>query len=177
MSEISLNIRSTFANMIKIYEETARLLLDADDLMNRNGHRSLKGSGIESPYSKSLSYPRWWLTFSAVRYYVSEDDPRDARALGVFFFNSRLEPIEPIAVCGLLRGKDDDAEPEINPAWVLWDAWTKNVSDQTLGEDHEFEDVKGVAKGRLRAIPLEELKDVEALEEKLIQPLLELSWD
>lgn len=176
MSEISQNISDTFGNMIKIYEETARLLLDADDLMTRNGHHASRGMGIESPYSKSLTYPRWWLTFSAVRYYISEDEPRDARGVGVFFFNSRLDPIEPIIVFGLLRGKDDDTEPEINPSWVLWDAWSKSVNDQTLGVVHEFHNVKGVTKGRLKAILLEEVTDVESLEQKVIQPMLEMTW-
>ncbi len=47
MSKISENIQATFENMVKIYEETAWLFLDADDLMARNGHSVLRGSSIE----------------------------------------------------------------------------------------------------------------------------------
>lgn len=178
MSEISENIRATVVNMVRIYEETARFFLDADDLMTRNGHRVLKGSALESESSKSLHYPRWWLMFYGIRYYIPEQDPNVARAIGVFFYDSRHEPIDPIIVTGVFVGSDlEGDEAEVTPYFVLWEAWNKAVSDQTLGKVYEVGEVRKVRKGKVRAMLLEEVSDFEALESKLINPLLEMHWE
>ena len=178
MSETSDNIRATVTNMVKIYEETARFFLDADDLMGRNSHRVLKGSRLESELSRSLNYPRWWLMFSGVRYYIPDEDPSVARAIGVFFYDSRHEPIEPIIVMGMfIRIDSEDAEPEINPFGVLWEAWNKAISDQTLDKDHNVGEVRNIGQGKVRGMLLEEVSDFEALESKVINPLLEMQWE
>lgn len=176
MGEVSENIKATFANMVQIYEETASLFLDVDDLMARNGHRVIKGSAIESAYSKSLNYPRWWVTHAGARYYVSEEDPWVARSIGVFFLDSRLEPTDPIIVLATMRGIAEEEEDEINPSWVLWDAWTKGVTDHSIEEEHTFGNIKKVERGKIIAIPLEKVADRESLEMLIVNPLLEMDW-
>ena len=176
MGEISENVKATFANLIQIYEQTANLFLDVDDLMIRNGHRVLKGSAIESAYSRSLNSPRWWVTFSGVRYYVSDADPMVARAVGVFFLDSRLDPINPIFVISAMRGNADEEGDEVNPSWVLWDAWNTGVSDHSLEEEHSFGTVKKIDRGKIVAIPLEKVADRASLEMLVVNPLLEMDW-
>ncbi len=178
MSEISENIRSTFTNMVKIYEETARFFLDADDLMTRNGYRVLKGSALESETSRSLNHPRWWLMFSGVRYYIPEENPEVARAIGVYFYDSRHEPIEPIVVLGTFaREEMDGDEGEINPFGVLGDAWNKANPDQGLDKDHQVGEVRNIRQGKVRGMLLEDVPDFETLESKVINPLLGMHWE
>ena len=176
MGEISDNIKATFSNMVRIYEEMASLLLDADDLMTRNGYRPLKGSAIESAYSKSLNHPRWWMTLSGARYYVSDEDPMVAKAIGFFFFNSRLEPIDPVIVFSTMCGSEEGSEGEVNPSWVLWEAWTKGVSDQALDKEHTFTNIKSIRQGKISGVLLENVVDQTSLELLVINPLLSMSW-
>lgn len=178
MSEISENIRATVVNMVRIYEETARFFLDADDLMTRNGHHVLRGSALESESSKSLHYPRWWLLFFGVRYYIPEEDPNVARAIGVFFYDARHEPMEPIVVIGTFVGLDDEDDVEqANPYGVLWEAWNKSIPDQTLGKDHKAGKIQKMRQGIIRGMLLEQVSDYEALESRVINPLLEMHWE
>jgi hypothetical protein len=178
MSELSNNMRATVSNMVRIYEELTRLFLDADDLMTRNGHRVLRGSALEAELSRSLNFPRWWLMFAGSRYYIPEDDPQLARAIGVFLYDARHEPIDPILVLGAFRGAEaEDIAEEINPAGVLWEAWNKGTADRTLGRDLEVGAVRAVSRGIVRGVLLEEIGDFQALEELVISPLLELKLD
>jgi hypothetical protein len=178
MSEISENIRKTFSNMVKIYEETARFFLDADDIMIRNGHHILKGSALESESSRSLNFPRWWLMFSGIRYYVADDDPDIARAIGIFFYDANHDPIDPVVGFGVFKRVEHiDEEPEVNPFGALWDAWYKLGFDQSLNQEFKVEAVRKIDKGKMLGILLEEVADFEALEGMVIAPLLEMQLE
>lgn len=178
MSELSENLKATVENMVKFYEELARLFLDADDLMIRNAHRVLKGSALESESCRSLNYPRWWLMFGGIRYYIPDADPHLGRAIGVFVYNSRHEPTEPVLVLGAFRGDPDEVSgEEINPAGALWDAWNKMIPEQTLGLDHAVGAVRDVSRGIVHGMLLEEVTDFEALETKVVNVLLGMNVD
>ena len=176
MSELSESIRVSFDNVLKIYEQVASLILDVDDLMQRRGYRNLGGSGIESPYSKRLDYPRWWLCGSAVRHYVSEMKIDIARSIGVFFVDARMQTIEPLVVMAVLKGEVEESTEEVDPTWMLWDAWNKQIPDQSLNKDHIFKNFKKIQQGKIKAILLEEVKDHDSLESLVIEPLLSMDW-
>jgi hypothetical protein len=176
MGEVSENIKASFANILHIYEETASLFLDADDLMERNGYKSLRGAALEAGLSRSLDYPNWWALFSGVRYYISEDDPWVAKSIAVFFLDARQEAMDPIIVFSSMRGKRDEDEDQVNPSWVLRDAWTDGIQDQTVGVEHTFENIRKVERGKLTSLYLEEIVDRTTLELAVINPLLELDW-
>ena len=110
--------------------------------------------------------------FACARYFISDEDPLVAKAIGVFLVDSRREPIYPIIVFASMHGSVDEVEEEINPAGVLWDAWTKGISDQTIGIEHQFTNVRKVKQGKIMAIPMEEIEDYAALEEKVINAVL-----
>lgn len=176
MSELSESIKVSFENVLKIYEQTASLFLDADDLMQRRGYRNLGGSGIESPFSKRLDYPRWWLCGSAVRHYVSEMKIDIARSIGVFFVDARMQTIEPLVIMAVVKGEVAESTEEVDPTWMLWDAWNKQIPDQSLNEDHVFKNFKKVEQGKMRALLLENIEDHEGLKKLVIDPLLSMDW-
>jgi len=178
VSETSENIRATFTNMVKIYEETAKFFLDADELMTRNGYRVLKGSALESESSRSLNYPRWWLMFAGVRYYIPEENPDISRAIGIYFYDSSHQPIEPIIVIGtFVRDESEGDEDEINPFGTLGDAWNKEITDPMLEKEYEVGKIRNVKRGKVRGMLLEGVTDFEALESKVINPLIEMKLD
>ena len=176
MGEISENIKATFSNIIRIYEETASLFLDVDDLMVRNGFRLAKGTGIESAHSRSLNYPRWWMAFAGARYYISEADPMVAKSMGVIFLDSRMEPMDPVIVFATMKGSSEDSEEEVNPSGVLHEAWMKGIKDQSMEADHPFAKTRDVEQGKIKGILLEKVTDRSSLEELVINPLLEMDW-
>ncbi len=176
MTELSENIKTSFANIQSIYEQIANLFSDVDDLMQQRGYRNMGRASVEAPFSKSLNYPRWWLVGSASRYYILDTQPEIARSIGIFFLDGQMQPIDPIVLMGVLKGKIDEENEEVDPFWVLWDAWNKELSDHSLVNEHTFKDFKKIQQGKLLAIPLEEIKDHESLEKMVIEPLLEMDW-
>lgn len=171
MSEIAENIKKTFENILKIYEETASLILDTDVIMDRYEYMPFRGSWMEVEYSRSLEYPRYWFAQAVVRYYKSEKDSKLANAVGVLFLDGNMDAIEPIVASASMRCKLNE-EGEISPFGVLRNAWFFQAGNRSLGEPHEFGEIKEVEKGKIRGIALEEVKNHEDLEKLIVEPLI-----
>ena len=176
MAEAGSIMKSTIENILRLYEDSASLLLDADELMSRSGYSSLKGTGVECGSSRMLSSPRWWLMQQATRYYVSPQDPSVAKAIGVVYLDGNLRAIEPQLVLATMKGKSHESESEVDPSWVLWDAW-KSLADVSPNVLHSFGEVKAISTGKILCLPLDSVTGAQALEELAIKPLIEMNWE
>lgn len=171
MSEISDNIKTTFENILKIYNETASLILDADELMDRSGYTPLRGAWMETEYSRSLEYPNFWLAQAAGRYYKYEKDPKIAKAIGVLFLDGNLDVTDPIIVSTSLKCRFDE-EDGISPYINLRKTWFLQLGERSLGENHEFGEINLIERGKIRGILLENVTNHETLEKLVVEPLL-----
>ena len=75
MSDISENIKTTFGNLLKIYNESGSLMQDAESMMENAGYSCIHGNTTGTTQSKNFHNPQWWITPFISRYYSSDVNP------------------------------------------------------------------------------------------------------
>lgn len=176
MGEVVDGIITTFKNIITIYEETASLLEDAGAMLEASGYRCLHQTTVGTEQSKQMAYPGWWITPFAARYFVVDENPTEVKAVGVFFVDKGYTPIEPIIAAACFRMKTNEAG-DVLPYWhsYLKEAWFTALPERKLGEVLEFLGKWNFEGGKIRAVPLEDVKDQETLKKSVVDPLIDMS--
>ncbi len=178
MSELSDNIKVTFQNLITIYNETSSLLQDADSMLEKVGyhctHSNRNTIGTERSYH--ISYPEWWITPYACRFYATQENPDEYKAIGVFFADTDCIPIQPIVLIGCFKMKKNEQD-DILPFyyWHFKEAWFHLVSTQRIEEDLDVPEKWTFSGGKVRAVLLENVDNQEKLEKRVIEPLIAMS--
>jgi len=176
MSNEASSIKTTFKNLITVYEETGSLLEDAGSLLEKYGYHCTHGNVLGTEQSKIFNTPKWWITPYCVRYFLGEENPTERKAVGVFFVDIGFKPINPIVLIGCFKMKhNEDGEQESLWYWFLKEAWWTLVTERRMDEELEFEGKWSFTSGKIRAIPLEKVKDLKTLEQYVITPLIEMS--
>lgn len=177
MSEVSTQIRLTFQNVIKVYQEISSMLQDADLMMDKGGVPCLHSKVVGAEQSKSMTMPQAWMPPFAARYYGNEQDVCLLRVIVVLLLNKNYDPIEPLVVFGCLRLRE--AEEGKRPDYwygYIKEAWFSWLTEQKTGEYLSVNNPKwNVVGGKVYALPLEEVKDQDTLREKVVEPLLMMS--
>ncbi len=176
MTEIADRIKITFDNVIKVYEESASLLQDADSLMANAGYRCIHGNTVGTEQSKDINSPEWWLAPYVSRYYRSEDNPLDLKGLGIVFVDLNFKGVDPVVVLGCFRMKQDaEGEPVGYRYWYLRSAWLFMVPTREMGKVMAISEKWGFDKGVVQAVPLDGIHDLASLQSRAIDPLLAMS--
>lgn len=178
MSELSSNIKTTFQNLLTIYRETSNLLQDAGSMLEKGGYRCWHSNpntiGTERSYH--INAPEWWITPYACRYFATEENPSEIRAVGVFFADTDVAPIDPVILAGCFRMKKNDQGEILDyDYWYLKEAWFHLVSSQKTRENLDVPKQWNFTRGKVRAVPLEDVHDQETLEQEVIEPLIAMS--
>ncbi len=174
MTEESGKIKTTFSNLLKIYNETGSLLQDAEAIMEKAGYRCLHGNYTGTEQSKNINNPTWWITPYASRYYSSDDNPFVVKAIGVFFVDIQYNPIDPIIIYGSFNMKKNENDERLYIEYLyLKHGWfPRDVSD--LESEYDLNENYNYHSGKIGAIPLEKVTNQETLEELIIKRLLAL---
>ena len=178
MSELSKNVKTTFHNMITIYRETANLLQDADGMLEKLGYRCWHSNpntiGTERSYQ--LNAPEWWITPYACRYFATAENPSEIKAIGVFFVDTEVTPIEPVILAGCFRMKKNDQGEILDyDYWYLKESWFHLVPEQELRCDLEVPGHWNFSAGKVRAVPLADVHDQQTLQQNVVEPLIAMS--
>ena len=176
MSDQTDSIKTTFKNLITIYQETANLLLDAGSILEKAGYPCLHTNTLGTEQSKNINNPSWWITPYASRYFETQENPAEIKAIGVFFVDKAYTPIEPLVLAGCFKMKKNEKD-EVLPLgyWYLKEAWFSLISDRKLREDLELEGNWNFSSAKIRAVPLDDIRDQETLEKTIIAPLIAMS--
>lgn len=176
MSKQSDNIKTTFGNLVKIYQTTANLLQDAESMLERYGYHCLHGNTLGTEQSKNINNPSWWITPFGSRYFATQENPAEIKALGVFFVDKKHNPIEPLVLAGCFKMKKTEQDEVLQYGyWYLKEAWFSLVPDRKMREDLDFEGKWNFIAGKIRVVPLDDVNDQETLEKNVIAPLLAMS--
>jgi len=176
MSKQSESIKTTFKNLTTIYQETASLLLDASGILEKYGYRCLHGNTAGTEQSKDINNPQWWITPYVSRYFATQENPDEIKAVGVFFVNRGCAPIEPLIIIGcfkMKKGENGEALPYYY--WYLKEAWFSLVHKIKLKIDLEFEGRYNFISGKIKAVPLDDVKDQKTLKETVIDSFIAMS--
>jgi len=168
-------IKTTFGNLFTIYTETATLLLDAESLMEKAGYTCPHGNTLGTEQSKNMNNPGWWITPYAARYFIDKKHPHILKGLGVFFVTQYYEAIEPlIIIASFDMKKDDKDEPMDFGYYYLRYIWFNLVTGDEMNKEYSFGEKWNFNKAKVMAIPLENIKDMDALIKMVIDPLVEM---
>jgi len=176
MSDLSDSIKTTFKNLITIYQETANLLEDASSILEKSGYRCVHGNTVGTEQSKNINTPSWWITPYASRYFATQENPAEIKALGVFFVDKNYTPIEPLVLIGCFRMKKNEKD-EFSQVYysALKEAWFSLVPKRKMRTDLNFKGKSNFDSGKIRAVPLDDINDQKTLEKNVIVPLLDIS--
>ncbi len=176
MSEQSNDIMTTFQNLKTVYQETANLLQDASSILEKSGYRCLHGNTIGTEQSKDINNPMWWITPYVSRYFATQENPEEMKAIGVFFVDRDYNPIEPAVLIGCFKMKMNE-NGEVLPYnyWYLREAWFTLAHERKHKVDLEFEGKWNFFSGKVRAVPLDEIKNQQMLKNIVIDSFLSLS--
>jgi hypothetical protein len=176
MSDISEQIKTTFQNIITIYEETSSLLLDASSNIEKQGFQVLHGNTLGTEQSKDINSPKWWITPYGARYFAIKEYPEIIKGLAVVFVDIDQSPIEPIIIIGSFKMKKDE-EDEVLPFYYYYlrRAWFDLGQNRKLNVDLEIEGKWNYHEGSIRSVLLEKVKDQKSLQAEIIEPFLRLS--
>lgn len=178
MSDLSKNIETTFQNLITIYRETANLLQDAGGMLEKLGYHCWHSNPntIATERSYQINAPEGWITPYACRYFATSENPSEIKAVGVFFVNTEITPIEPVILLGCFRMKENDQGEILDyDYWYLKEAWFHLVDEQKLECDLDFSAHWNFSAGKVRGVPLAKIYDQQTLQQNVIEPLITMS--
>jgi hypothetical protein len=177
MSELSDNIKTTFMNIIAIYQETSNLLQDASSLIEKSGYQCLHGNTIGTEQSKDINRPQWWVTPYVSRYFSTQENPEEMKSIGIFYVNKSYEPIDPIIAIGCFKMKKDENDMVLTyNYWYLKEALALIGKELKPNVDFEFDNKWNVLSGKVRTFSLDDVKDQETLKNNVINPFIDMIY-
>ena len=186
---LSENVKTSFDNIVKVYEESSLLLKDLDAELEKIGFGKIKGNEISTYISKHVDKPRDWLFRYATLFFEATAEPNSERLLSATVMYFDLEPFNPCLIMGVVENFDDNKK---NYYWWMdhvffnrtvgmfsyYGKGNKSIKSphldwQSEGDEWGFErlrdDTSYPKAGKLFAVPLLEIKreDVVKLAERV----------
>ena len=135
------NIKASFDNITKIYEESSFLLKDLAAELEKLGYeKEPRGNSIGTTYvSKNINSPRYWLTRYAALFFRTKAKPDYNRLLSttVIYFDHEPTAIDPWLIVGVGE-KSESAH---------WDYWW--MYSAFLNEEQKFNYYHGTDNAKL----------------------------
>lgn len=112
---LSENVKTSFDNVVKIYEESSLLLKDLDAELEKLGFGKIKGNEISTSTSKHIDRPRDWLPRYATLFFEAKAEPNSKRLLSATVMYFDLELFKPCLIMGVVENFDG---PKYNNWWM-----------------------------------------------------------
>lgn len=104
---LSENVKTSFDNIVTVYEESSLLLKDLDAKLEKIGFGKIKGNEISTSTSKHIGKPRDWLFRYATLFFKAKDEPNSKRLLSATVMYFDLELFKPCLIMGVVENFDD----------------------------------------------------------------------
>ncbi|GAI07086.1 unnamed protein product [marine sediment metagenome] len=174
INNLETQIKITFENLIKIYSESSKLLLDASALLDKEGFYCPHGNTLGTNQSKNINNPADWITPYGARYFISDDHPKVLLGISIIFIGPRNHPVEPLVVFGKFEMKEEIKSNY--EYYYLRHCWYHLCDSQELNKIHEiaaspdwyFKSVKLIGK------KLMEIENLDSIKKIIIDPLVDL---
>ena len=172
-----------FAEVERVYAETAKVLREAEGLLDHAGFVRPEGeNAIESQLSASLSKPSWWFPGWVARLYVprSKSATQQLLYVGVYLHNRKGDDLGKLDEAAIGGGawRFTNAPPKSYPAWLAkgW-AWRPKGEPYGSIANRSITDPHYAARGRCVGVRLSTVTSPESLHEHIITPLVEIAND
>ena len=111
------NVKTSFDNIVKVYEESSLLLKDLIAEIEKKGFRKKRGNEIGSYISKHIDAPKNWFARYATLFFEAIGSKYSLSATIIYFDD--LEPFKPCLIMGVIKNIDGNTK---NYNW-----WMDNV--------------------------------------------------
>ncbi len=119
------SIAAAISLLQKAFEEAALILRDFDEILNREGWRSVYGNKTYRDTSRSLNDPRNWVPQGSFRLYAKQTRASSSGlqvrlGLTIQWWNPDSPAAEPLLFLARIDAKPNDFSP-----WDVWIAWAE----------------------------------------------------
>jgi len=194
-------IQDAFKNLDDFYKQISLLITDTDRIMSENGYAQVNAR-VFTGVSRAVDYPEYWYPTNIYRVYRYPNESKNTNKCWRFYVDVFLrykvgncsdveydENGTPLIVAGVLKKRDEikkDFSPEswLHQYW-FWSSEDKeeyeNVINPDAGADGTIKEIyfntkvdEDVEYLKTFAYPLEEIKDLNTLKNKIIKPVIDL---
>ena len=154
------NVKNSFDNVAKIYEETSFLLKDfSKEITGLGFDKEMPNDGIGTHGSTSIDYPKQWPVRYASLFFMPKDqvDKKRYVCITAIFYDDSGELITPCLVTGVIKTSQEYLVLK-QKYGVLYDGYLKD-KDKFEGKDGKFVELDG--KGSVIAQPLLQINSAE----------------
>ena len=125
---LSENVKTSFDNIVKIYEESSILLGDLVAELEKKGLKKIKGNEMSSYMSKLIDSPKYWFVRYAVLFFKAKDQQDNYRLLSitVCYVDHVFKAIEPYLIVGVGETPNFDVSKDY---WWLYSAFYNDEKD------------------------------------------------
>ena len=119
---LSENVKTSFDNIFKVYEESSFLLQDLVAELEKKRFEKIKGNEMSSYISKHIGSPRYWFVRYAVLFFKAKDQQDNNRLLSitVCYVDHVSKAIEPYLIVGVGETPNIDVSKDY---WWLYSAF------------------------------------------------------
>lgn len=131
------NVKTSFDNIVKVYEESSFLLKDLvteiEEKNSEKGFRQKKGNEIGSYISKHLGNPKYWFARYATLFFEAIGSKYSLSATIIYFHD--LESFKPCLIMGVVKNIDGNTK---NYNWWMDDVFfNRNSKFSYYGKDNK----------------------------------------
>lgn len=166
-------IKEVFDMMKKIYQETSKLMIVINDMMENEGFEAVGDGSVMWGKSSHYRSPEYWLPYFMQRVYVKEKGAKKGIGINIMFDGSvdGLENSIPFITCGLLESTDGKVMKCNELYLAVWtDSDVEKQYDGHLSTTTFDSDVSCTT----YFLPLELLTNQDKVNNYIIQPLIHL---
>jgi hypothetical protein len=173
--------RALFSEVERVYIETAKVLREADGLLDHAGFDRPDGeNAVERQVSASPSNPSWWFPGWLGRFYVPRATGATPQLLyvAVYLYNRKGDdahkPDEAVIAGGVWRFIK--TPPKTYPSWLAkgW-AWGPKAEPYGVVGERTVNGHGCDAKGRCVGVALSTVTSPESLSQHVIEPLVKIA--
>ncbi|MFJ5714620.1 hypothetical protein [Neobacillus sp. NPDC093127] len=166
-------IKGIYDMMKTICQETSKLMIVINDLMENEGFKAVSGGSVMWDRSSHFRYPEYWLPYFLQRVFAKGENLKKGVGINIIFDGSNhgLENTIPFITCGLLESQKE----KLNKSNELYNAgWTDNDEDEKTADGKLFNTIfsKIGVTTTTYFLPIDILNNQEKVHQYIIKPLI-----
>jgi len=132
MNKKGENITKAFVFIQNFYKEVAQLIVKLDDLMEKEGWTSARGSTTTSEVSVGLKSPEKWLPDASFRLYENAKGDRVRKGIvPCYIYEGRIE--EPLLIMGRITYEKVDKAQD----WDIYNLWFDDTKERVPYKEYK----------------------------------------
>ena len=141
---LSENVKISFDNIVKVYEESSLLLKDLVAELEKKEFEKIQGNEIAAYVSKHIDKPQWWFPSYASFSFKRKDEPDSKRLLSatVLYFDFDPKVLKPYLIMGVCEMFDGGS-------WGYWWMYEAFFNSENMFRYYENNKIQNIGSPHL----------------------------